>query len=245
MLTPAIADSTYVLNDLNVANAERIARFARKLAGMLGVPATIETEADSDAALRDADFILVTISTGGLDAMAHDLAIPEEYGIYHTVGDTVGPGGWARTMRNVPVFADLARRAERLAPKSIILNYTNPMAQLTKTLSLRTSRPVVGLCHGPFETLHVIQMLFGLEGEKDIDIIYGGVNHFFFVTKLTIGGRDGYEMLSQKLAGRRLVDLVPEEYRDQVRWQVASELYELTGMLTYLADRHITEFFPH
>ena len=34
------------------------------------------------------------------------LVIPERYGIYQTVGDTVGPGGLLRALRNVPVFLE-------------------------------------------------------------------------------------------------------------------------------------------
>ncbi len=49
---------------------------------------------------------MVTISTGGLQAMATDLSIPEEYGIYQTVGDTVGPGGLS------PRAAEYPRDAE-------------------------------------------------------------------------------------------------------------------------------------
>jgi alpha-galactosidase/6-phospho-beta-glucosidase family protein len=244
MLTPALAGSTYVLHDLNRTNAARIAAFASRLAGDLGVAATIVVEADADTALAGADFVIVTISTGGLGAMAHDLAIPEQYGVYHTVGDTVGPGGWARTLRNVPVFQQLAARVNRVAPYAVILNYTNPMAQLTKALALCTERPVVGLCHGIFEGYAFLQSLFGLESEDQIQALYGGINHFFWITKLTIGGQDGYQLLRDKLAGRHLYDLVPEEHRHHARWWALDELYRFTGLLTYMADRHIVEFFP-
>ena len=244
LLTPSIADGTYVLHDLNVANLERIARFARKLKEHLGVAAAIEAETDPDVALRGADFIIITISTGGLDAMAHDLAIPEEYGVYHTVGDTVGPGGWARTMRNVPVFVDLARRVNRLAPGAIILNYTNPMAQLTKALCLCTDRPVVGLCHGLFESLWFLQAVFGLENEGDLECTYAGINHFFWITSLSIRGEDGFRLLREKAADKSLPELVAGIHPDLGHCYLADELFRFTGLLTYMADRHISEFFP-
>jgi alpha-galactosidase/6-phospho-beta-glucosidase family protein len=44
-----------------------------------------------EEAFTDADYFTITISTGGLPAMAHDLALPEEYGIFHTAGDACGP----------------------------------------------------------------------------------------------------------------------------------------------------------
>jgi len=245
MLTPSLSDSTYVLHDRNAANAERILHFGHKLAKELGSPATIESEGDPDKAMADADFVLITISTGGLDAMAHDLPIPEEYEIYHTVGDTVGPGGWARTLRNVPVFTELAERVNRLAPNAVILNYSNPMAQLTKTLALATDRPVVGLCHGLFEDLEFFKGFFDLDSEAEIAATYGGINHFFWITSFSIRGQDGYPLLREKLKGRSFPDLLAESGEHPPALFVADGLYRFTGMLTYMADRHTSEFFPH
>lgn len=245
-LTPALADSTYVLHDLNQGNADRIARFATKLADQLGVQPTIVVEGDPDQAYAEADFVLITISTGGLEAMGHDLAVPERYGIYHTVGDTVGPGGWARALRNVPVFQQIAQRVNVLAPDAVILNYSNPMAQLTKTLAVSTDQPVVGLCHGLFETLEFLQFLLNIEDEHDIQAVYGGVNHFFWITDLRIRGNDGYELLEELLGERSLLEVAAELNPELAhRVSLASELLRVTGMLTYAADRHTSEFFSH
>ena len=65
---------------------------------------------DQRAALDGADYVVVNISTGGFASMRHDLEIPERYGIRQSVGDTVGPGGVMRALRNIPVFLDIAAR---------------------------------------------------------------------------------------------------------------------------------------
>ena len=44
------------------------------------------TSAGIDRALKGADLVLVSISTGGFEAMSHDVTIPEKYGIYPSVG---------------------------------------------------------------------------------------------------------------------------------------------------------------
>ncbi len=49
-------------------------------------------------ALREADAVLITLSTGGLDASERDIAICERYRIYPTVGDSIGPTGWSRAL---------------------------------------------------------------------------------------------------------------------------------------------------
>ena len=241
---PSLSASTYVLHDINEANAERVARFSNKLKGELGVSAAIETETDPDKALKEADFIIITIATGGLDAMGHDLSIPEQYGIYQTVGDTVGPGGWARALRNIPVFTDLAQRINHLAPKSVILNYSNPMAQLTKSLCLSTCRPVVGLCHGLFASLGFLREVFELDSAGEIACIYGGVNHFFWITSLSIKGGDGYKLLSERMGGQSLPQLHARTHPGEADSYLADELLRFTGLLTYVRDRHTSEFFP-
>ena len=80
-----------------------------------------------EEALDGADYVVVTISTGGLPAMRFDLEISARFGICQTVGDTVGPGGALRTLRNVPVFLHLGLTMERYCPQAWMLNCSNPL----------------------------------------------------------------------------------------------------------------------
>lgn len=265
------AELEIALLDPNVGRARAIKRLFDVLLekwriGRVQVYAT----QDAKRALRGADFVLITISTGGLEAMRQDLEIPERYGIYHTVGDTVGPGGWARALRNIPVFQAYAQQIKELAPNAYVLNYTNPMGALTKVLSdeLGHSR-VVGLCHGMFETYEMLKDVLGVKDERELKLNFGGLNHFFWVLDVTVGGKagcglpqpgapgrlvtraardtDGYELLRRRLRGRTLVELFDRMTTDQHGWssrgRLASELFEQYGYLSYIADRHICEFF--
>lgn len=214
-----------------------------KIARIRIIPTT-----DSKKAIRGADFVIIAISTGRLAAMRHDLEIPERYGIYHVVGDTCGPGGWARSLRNIPVFKAYARLIKELAPEAWVLNYTNPMGTLTKVLSeaLGGNR-VVGLCHGLFACYHVLQAIFGLENEKCIQVHFGGLNHFFWILDFKINGGDGYKLLRKKLQRKNLATLVKETHIDAMGhssdvW-LAGELFNDYGYLPYVGDRHICEFF--
>lgn len=158
--TEGFGELDFRLLDINLTAARRIARLGRKMASQWNRPASFLPTNDPQLALKGADFVIITISTGGLTTMAHDVQIPEKFGIYQTVGDTVGPGGWSRTMRNIPVFVDLTEKIRRFAPRAFIINYTNPMSTLTKTICLHTDQPVVGLCHGLFELYDVLKRIF-------------------------------------------------------------------------------------
>ena len=201
---------------------------------------------DRRQALVDADAVLITISTGGLDAMEHDLAIPERYGITTTVGDTAGPSGWSRSLRNIPVFRQFAEDFAAICPQAFIANYTNPMASLTATLQRCCPNPVVGLCHAFFETKDVIQHLFGLDDWSQIALSIAGMNHFTWVVDFRVGREDGYSLLRKKIGDGSLHDLLPEASADEIniysRHKFCVELYDAFGYLPYPADRHTCEF---
>lgn len=248
LLTEPLADSTFVLYDTRKAAAELVAAFLRKLNSVLGARGAFVPTDDRRRAFADADYFVITISTGGLDAMAHDLAIPEEYGIWHTVGDSSGPGGWARFLRNYPVFAGLARDINRWAPGAMVLNYTNPMASLTDVLARACTGPVVGLCHGLFENLAFLARHYGLSSEAEVSVNYGGVNHFFWTDRIHARGVDLLEDLLRKVRRRGFTALrrecLPEAAQRRESRELATALFDETGIMPYLGDRHTAEFFP-
>ena len=79
--------------------------------------------------------------------MRHDLEIPERHGIKQSVGDTVGPGGIMRALRNIPVLVGIARDMEEICPDAWMLNITNPMTTLCRAVTRETTIKTVGLCH--------------------------------------------------------------------------------------------------
>lgn len=245
ILVPALADATFVLFDPNLEAAELNAAFLRKLAGTLKVSPQFQVS-DDPGSLEGSDYIIITISTGGFDAMEFDLTIPEQYGVFHTVGDTSGPGGWARLIRNFKAFVTLAGHIRRVAPKAVVLNYSNPMTTLTDILSRLLDNPVVGLCHGLFENIGLIKRYYHLPNEEGLSVNYGGLNHFFWCDKVTVRGVDVLKEFQE--SGKTLTQILQTIFVDDAGFkstrEVASELFNLTGVLPYVGDRHTCEFFP-
>ena len=248
MLTEEISGAEFILYDINKTAADLIKTFLVKLAKNLQVDCVIKSTDRMATAFKNADYFIIAISTGGLVSMAHDLAIPEEYGIYHTVGDTSGPGGWARTIRNFPVFVHLAEMINRYAPGAVVLNYTNPMVTLTDVLAQRCEGPVVGLCHALFENIEAIQSLYKIESEERISLKYAGLNHLFWITEAKAGNLNILEDIKRRLKRKKLKDLFPVSSSDIMGFSsgrdVGDELFRLTGALPYIGDRHTCEYFP-
>lgn len=248
LLKPALAGAQYVLYDINRQAAELTGTFLRKLAGELGVKAKITATDRRAAAFKNADYFIITIATGGPDATAHDLRIPQRFGIYHTVGDTSGPGGWARTIRNFDAFIDLADAINKLAPGAVVLNYSNPMTTLTDVLARRCDGPVVGLCHGLFSAIALIKDVYKIKGEQTITPRYAGINHHYWLTEAVVDGRDVIPNLLRRVKNKSLHDLVAAAHRDEMgyvsrRLDVATELFRSTGALPMIGDRHLCEWF--
>ena len=238
-----------VLHDLNPSALEDIQRYGRKAVSQAGTNFSIETTTDLERSLEGAEFVVVTITTGGLDTMAADLGIPEKYGIYQSVGDTVGPGGLSRALRNVPVMVGIARAMERQCPNAWLLNLTNPLTVLTRVVGLTAPRlKAMGLCHELFGVRGGLMRMFDATVD-DFEMRVAGVNHLIWLLDMTVRGQDGLQMVRDFVADGRPLPIPDarggwhEPFVD--RWKLKLELFNVYGALPAAGDRHLAEFFSY
>ena len=137
----------------------------------------------ASAALAGADFVITAFSVGGFDSMQHDIEIPQRYGIRQPIGDSVGPGGIMRALRSVPVLLDIARDVEAVAPDAWLVNVTNPLTALCRSVTRETDVKTVGLCNEWVGCTWMLSLLLDC-GMHEIDPVLGGVNHFPLATSL-------------------------------------------------------------
>jgi alpha-galactosidase len=261
--TPALHDAELVLEDIDPAPLPRMQALVEHIAEVRGIGLRATTTTDQRAALAGADYVVATISTGGFASMRHDLEIPERYGIRQSVGDSVGPGGITRALRNIPVFVEIARDMEQLCPDAWLLNLTNPMTSICRAVTRESSITTVGLCH------EVTIMQFTLSLLLDVPFFaisatVAGVNHLPLVTALDVDGADGLELVREFLerADERADEplsmpfpegLGHEKVSEGPDWtkgdllavnRVKLELFRRFGVLPAAGDRHLVEFFP-
>lgn len=122
-------------------------------------------------ALTGADFVIISIMPGTFDEMESDVHTPEKYGIYQSVGDTVGPGGLVRALRTIPMYETIAGYIRDYCPQAWVINYTNPMSVCVKTLYEAFPQiKAFGCCHEVFSTqklfANALSELRGIEGAK-------------------------------------------------------------------------------
>ena len=141
-------------------------------------------------ALDGADFVVISILPGTFDEMESDVHTPEKYGIYQSVGDTAGPGGVIRALRAIPMFEEIAKAIAAHCPKAWVINYTNPMTVLVRTLyRVFPQIKAFGCCHEVFGTQKLLASMvkdrYGIEQieREEIKVEVTGVNHFTWLTK--------------------------------------------------------------
>ena len=248
--------SELVLVDIDRDAARLLQAYCRLAAERIGTGWKVSV-AGCRKALDGADLVCASISTGGFEAMHRDYTIPEQFGLYHTVGDTVGPGGISRTLRNVPVFAGFARTMERLCPQAWMVHVTNPLSQLTRTFAKVSSVRCVGLCHNYAGTISFLARYFGCK-EGEVDAVSVGVNHGTWLKEITVKGRraEGRLSLKRYLAyeAARKGPLETGTLDDQIEaitgggkglnYYINFELFERFGYFPVGAAPHVVENLP-
>ncbi len=244
---PGLVGSTLVLEDIDPENLDLTAAVVDRMIRESGKDFRLETTDNLEEALTGADFVIITISTGGLDAMEFDLEIPKKYGIYQSVGDTVGPGGWARALRNIPVFQGIAKAVQTTCPDAWVVNYTNPLTVLTRTLTRSGLRNVVGLCHEFLGASDWLRRHFQRDSFDGMDFVVTGINHFNWILKMTLDGQDAFPALHdyarKVLAQKNHTDLNADPFADNRLLKLT--LFEDFGYLPAVGDRHLAEFLPN
>lgn len=206
-------------------------------------------------ALTGADFVLISILPGTFKEMRSDVHAPEKYGIYQSVGDTVGPGGILRAMRTVPIYEEFARAIEANCPDAWVLNLTNPMSACVKALyDTFPGIKAFGCCHEVFHAQDflccVLKEMRGIEVKRnDIYTDASGVNHFTWITEAKYQDTDLLALLPEFMD--RFYESGYYENGPHDAWKtntfaygnrVKMALYQRYGALAAAGDRHLVEF---
>ena len=219
-------------------------------------PWTYEVADSLKEALTGADFVVISILPGTFDEMASDVHLPERVGVYQPVGDTVGPGGFMRAMRTIPMYVEIGTAIRDYAPDAWVINYTNPMTLCIRTLyEVFPGIKAFGCCHEVFGTqklmCDILKEELGIENvdRHELYTTVTGINHFTWLTRATYKDVDIYPLYAKFC----------EKYVDgydkggDKNWMNSSfasaemvkiDLFRKYGVIAAAGDRHLTEFLP-
>lgn len=205
-------------------------------------------------ALKNADFVIISILPGTFDEMESDVHTPEKYGIWQSVGDSTGPGGIVRSLRTVPMFVTFAEAIKEVCPTAWVINFTNPMTICTKTLyEVFPDIKAFGCCHEVFGAQKVLAKMvekkYGIGVTRDqIDINVLGVNHFTWIDAAHYKNEDLFPLIKEYVEnnsdGIESSDNNWANRLFETKEKVKFDLFRRFGVLGAAGDRHLAEFCP-
>jgi alpha-galactosidase len=234
LCVPGLERGSFALVDIDAERLELAHRIGERLVERSGRDWTVEAATDRLQVLPGCDYVINTIEVAGLRNVRPDYDIPLKYGVDQCIGDTIGPGGIFKMLRTGPAWLEILRDLERICPRAVVMNYTNPMSALTLQALRATGLQVVGLCHSVQGTSRQLATYLDLPYE-DLRFRCAGINHLAWFTELTYRGEDMYPRLRQ--AARN-----PEIYEaDPVRFEVMLHF----GAFVTESSGHFSEYVPY
>ena len=213
----------------------------------------VEFEATTDqrAAITDAKYIISSFMVGGWEAYFKDIDIPKKYGVSQCIGDSLGPGGVFRFLRNVPVYNEIIKNmrevgyqaGKKVRTMPIHLNYTNPMAMNTWYCNSLWADSTLGLCHGVQGTSNQLKMYVGATPDE-FSFFCAGINHMAWFLELRFKDytdpeakwQDAYPIIWEHFADE------PEMMgSEKLRW----DMMKATGYYMTESSGHLSEYLPY
>ena len=239
--SPHLNRGTLALVDTNPGRLERMARLAEMVIAETGVALQLEAAADWKEVLPGADFVVLSFAERTVFFRGVDCTISEKYGIRMCSGDTIGPGGIFRAMRELPVIMDCARDIERLCPDAWVINYINPSTvngmALTRYAPKLRSFALCDSLHMPhiknrqarYAGIIGDDESLGEEQDEAFDLRIAGVNHFTWMLQAGYEGQDLMPRIRdslQQLAREESVDAGAKQRHNHA---IACALYDAFG----------------
>ena len=257
ILSPGLGPWELGLVDIDPQALETAEGLSRRMVEARSGDITISASTDRRDVLPGANVVVCTVGVGGRRGWERDVFIPRKYGVNQPVGDSVMPGGISRAMRMIPALVAIAQDIQALCPDALFVNYANPMTANCWAIRRATGVPVVGLCHGVFDTERQLANFIAAP-VNEVTSLAVGLNHLTFIVDFRHQGQDAWPLVQAKLAEDRAkpynqalfaktwaeMDEEAEESFRAADNPFCWSLFETYGAFPAPGDRHVTEFFP-
>ncbi len=191
------------LVDISQERLDIVGGFARRMVEAKGAPFAVHLTTNQQEAIKGAGYVTTQLRVGGMEARRNDEYLGKRYGL---VGqETTGVGGMAKALRTIPVILSIARDMRQLAPKALLVNFTNPAGLVTEALNRYAPEvSAVGVCNVPITAkMSIIDMLKRHQG-LEIDPAQAelktlGLNHLSWHRGFEVKGEDVWPQVIKAL----------------------------------------------
>lgn len=204
-------NGTLALVDTDEQKLSKMVQLAKMVAKENNVPLKVEGSTDRRQVLKGADFVVLSFAKQSVKYRGIDCEVSLKYGIRMCSGDTIGPGGIFRAMRELPVIMDCAKDVKELCPDAWVINYINPST--VNGIALSRYAPhlkTFALCdshHMPHKKAYYAVRAgiirdsseFTEEIDRKCDFRVAGVNHFTWLLKAEYDGKNVMAAIAESL----------------------------------------------
>ena len=212
--SPQLRTGCLSLVDTDAERLDKMARLAQLVAAETDAPLAIEAHSNWEDALPGADFVVLSFAVDTVRYRGLDCQISARYGVRMCSGDTIGPGGIMRALRDLPAILACAADIARYCPQAWLINYINPSA--VNGIALARFAPAVksfALCdslHMPHVKIRYARLAGLIEQasqwdaarDAEFDLRIAGVNHFTWLLRAQYQGRDVMPQIADSIRRR-------------------------------------------
>lgn len=161
---------------------------AKRIAELISPDLNFSLTTDSIEAVKDADYVITTIRSGGDSMRVKDERIALDMGILGQ--ETTGAAGFSFAMRSIPALIEYCEQIkEYSSPDVKVFNFTNPAGLVSQALCDKGYDFTFGICDAPSSMLNSFAELYDFPVEKVYGRIYG-LNHLSFFSSVTFDGKE-------------------------------------------------------
>ncbi len=236
------------LVDTDAEHLRLMKSLAEKSKAESGATFAISATTDYREALAGADFVVLSFSHRNAHYRGIDCEVSARHGVRMCSGDTIGPGGVFRALRELSKIRDIARAVEELCPRAWLINYINPSTVIGMYLKRHTRTRNLALC----DSLHLPYLYRGYMGLIGLDpadaahfsMRIAGVNHFTFCLEARYRGEDVLPRIVGALRELGKTEDPTAPAKGVFNKRISARLAEVFGALP-VCTAHTKEYLPY
>ncbi|MBN1285699.1 MAG: glycoside hydrolase family 4 [Anaerolineae bacterium] len=256
--SPHLNTGTLAFVDNDPERLDKMAKLAGMVVAQEGAPLAVEAAYDWKDVLHDADFVVFSFAKDTVKYRGIDCQVSEKYGVRMCSGDTIGPGGVFRAMRDLPAILACARDVEQMCPGAWVINYVNPST--VNGIALARHAPNVksfALCdslHMPHVKRRYAIRAGVIDRDEDytkeidagFDLRIAGVNHFTWMLKAEYNGEDVMPRIAESIRQDAVKETDGGDTGAKALYNstIGYALYEIFGCVP-VCVAHTKEYLPY
>lgn len=209
-----------------------------------------------EEALRNADFVVISIFPGEYSMVVNDFEICDNYDIYQVSGEAGGPVGFMRGLRTLPDYVTIASQIKSICSDAWVISMSEPMSACVEMLyKVFPDIKAIGCANDTFASKELLgDMVCERYNVSDVSIRdikanLIGINKFCFMDNVMYKNDNLFNLYADN--AKKYAHTGYEGKKQFVKFNPSSSLHRVQfdlfaryGVIPASADRYLAESCP-